>query len=104
MIIEILGAKMLAPYVGTSHFVWTAQIAVTLVALAVGYYFGGRFVDKSARLSRIYGCVLAAALYLSLTVFMVRPVAYACLSFRLALGSLLASGLLFFVPLALLAM
>ena len=40
MIIEILGAKMLAPFMGTSHFVWTAQIAVTLVALATGYYAG----------------------------------------------------------------
>jgi hypothetical protein len=36
MIVEILGAKMLSPYIGTSHFVWTAQIAVTLVALAGG--------------------------------------------------------------------
>jgi len=24
LVVEILGAKMLAPYVGTSHFVWTA--------------------------------------------------------------------------------
>ena len=47
MIVEILGAKMLAPHVGTSHFVWTAQIAVTLVALATGYYLGGRLVDRS---------------------------------------------------------
>ena len=36
MIVEILGAKMLSPYVGLSHFVWTAQIAVTLVALSCG--------------------------------------------------------------------
>src|SRR2546427_134573 len=41
MIVEILGAKMLSPYVGLSHFVWTAQIAITLVALACGYYAGG---------------------------------------------------------------
>ena len=40
MIVEILGAKMLAPFLGTSHFVWTAQIAVTMVALALGYYVG----------------------------------------------------------------
>src|ERR1700758_3592118 len=104
MIIEILGAKMLAPYVGTSHFVWTAQIAVTLVALAAGYYLGGRLVDKAPQLNRIYFCILGAAVYLALTVLMVRPVAYAFLSFRLALGSLLASAFLFFVPLALLAM
>ena len=40
MIVEILGAKMLSPFMGASHFVWTAQIAVTLVALALGYYAG----------------------------------------------------------------
>ena len=47
MIVEILGAKMLSPYVGLSHFVWTAQIAVTLVALACGYYVGGKLADRS---------------------------------------------------------
>src|SRR5580765_2153526 len=68
MIVEILGAKMLSPYLGTSHFVWTAQIAVTLVALACGYYAGGRLVDKSLRLGRLYGSILVAGMYLGLTV------------------------------------
>ncbi|MDB6016236.1 MAG: spermidine synthase [Pedosphaera sp.] len=104
MIVEILGAKMLAPYVGTSHFVWTAQIAVTLMALATGYYAGGRLVDRTPQLGRLYGAILAAAIYLCLTVLIVKPVAFWCLNFRLALGSLLASTVLFFVPLALLAM
>src|SRR5205809_4497888 len=103
MIVEILGAKMLAPYVGTSHFVWTAQIAVTLVALAAGYYVGGWMVDRSPKLGRLYGSVLLAALYLCLSVLIVRPVAFWCLDFKLALGSLFASAFLFFVPLSLLA-
>jgi spermidine synthase len=104
MIVEILGAKMLAPYVGTSHFVWTAQIAVTLVALATGYYAGGKLVDRSPELGRLYAAILGAGVYLGLTTLIVRPVAYWCLDFKLAVGSLLASTLLFFVPLALLAM
>jgi spermidine synthase len=104
MIVEILGAKMLAPYVGTSHFVWTAQIAITLVALATGYYVGGLLVDRSPRLGRLYWAILGAAIYLGVTVLVVEPVAYRCLNFKLALGSLLASAFLFFVPLALLAM
>src|ERR1043165_10124402 len=64
MIVEILGAKMLSPYFGTSHFVWTAQIAVTLVALACGYYAGGRLVDKSLRLGRLYAAILGGGAYL----------------------------------------
>ena len=102
LIIEILGAKMLAPYVGTSHFVWTAQIAVTLVALSMGYYLGGCLVDRATRLGQLYGCILVAAIYLSLVVLICEPVAYWCLQFRLALGALIASALLFLVPLTLL--
>src|SRR5437867_1537519 len=104
MIVEILGAKMLSPYVGTSHFVWVAQIAVTLVALATGYYAGGRLVDRSPQLGRLYGCLLFAGIYLCFTVLVCEPVAFFCLDFDLALGSLMASAFLFFVPLTLLAM
>jgi predicted membrane-bound spermidine synthase len=104
MIVEILGAKMLSPFIGTSHFVWTAQIAVTLVALACGYYIGGRMADRSQKLNTLYWAILAAAVYLVLTVLVCEPVAFWCLDFNLAVGSLLASSFLFFVPLALLAM
>jgi len=105
MIVEILGAKMLSPFIGTSHFVWTAQIAVTLIALAIGYYIGGWFVDKSPKPSALYWAILCAAAYLALTVAVVEPVAYWCLELKpFALGSLLASLVLFFVPLSLLAM
>lgn len=104
MIVEILGAKMLSPYVGTSHFVWTAQIAVTMVALACGYYAGGRLVDRSSRLGRLYWAILIAAFYLTLTVALREWVVYQFLALPLAVGSLLASAFLFFVPLSLLAM
>jgi len=104
MIVEILGAKMLSPYLGTSHFVWTAQIAITLVALACGYYAGGWLVDRSVRVGRMYAAILVAGLYLALTIALREPVAYNFLQLNLALGSLLTSAILFFVPLALLAM
>src|SRR5262245_46556470 len=103
MVVEILGVKMLSPFVGLSHFVWTAQIAVTLVALACGYYVGGRLADRSQQLTRLYWAILAAAAYLAITVLICEPVAYWCLHFNLTVGSLLASAILFFVPLALLA-
>lgn len=104
MVVEILGARMLSPFIGTSHFVWTAQIAVTLVALACGYYVGGRLADRSQNLATLYWAILAAALYLVATVPLCEPVAYRFLDLNLVAGSLLASAFLFFVPLALLAM
>jgi spermidine synthase len=104
MVVEILGVKMLSPFVGLSHFVWTAQIAVTLVALSCGYYLGGRLADRSQRLVVLYSAILGAAAYLALTVLICEPVAYWALDFNLAVGSLLASTILFFFPLALLAM
>src|SRR5881296_217269 len=95
MIVEILGAKMLAPYVGTSHFVWTAQIVVTLIALATGYYAGGRLSDRAPHLRKLYAAIMMAAIYLAVSVMAAEPLAYWCLDFKLALGSLLASFLLF---------
>jgi predicted membrane-bound spermidine synthase len=104
LVVEILGAKMLAPYVGTSHYVWTAQIAVTLVSLAAGYAAGGWLADRSPRLYWIYWALVLAAAWLGGATIVCEPVAFACLRFRLAAGSLLASAALYFVPLALLAM
>lgn len=104
LIIEILGAKMLAPYLGTSHFVWTAQIAVTLVALAAGYAIGGWIADRPGQLDYLYTALIPAALWLCGAAWACEPLAFKCLRLRLAVGSLLASATLFFVPLALLAM
>jgi hypothetical protein len=35
MVVEILGAKMLSPYVGMSHFVWTAHCGHAVGAAAL---------------------------------------------------------------------
>lgn len=104
LIVEILGAKILAPYFGTSHFVWTAQIAITLVSLSCGYYIGGRWVDRGVNPGKLYAAIIGAGLYLAATTFVTERLAYQCLNFQLAVGSLLASAFLFFVPLTLLAM
>jgi spermidine synthase len=104
MIIEILGARMLAPYFGTSHYVWTAQIGVTLVALAAGYWIGGTWVDAKPRLDGLYFALAVAAAWLSLVVRMLEPVSYYCLKFPLAWGSIIAAAVLTLPPLVLLAM
>ncbi len=103
LVVEILGAKMLTPWFGSSHFVWTAQITITLLALAAGYYLGGWLADRTPRLSLLYAGLVVAAGYLAFTVQVRSGLASACLGLDLALGSIVASLALFFVPLTLLA-
>jgi len=42
LVVEIAGARALAPFFGASLTVWTAQITATLLFLALGYALGGR--------------------------------------------------------------
>src|SRR5207248_5511469 len=51
MVLEIVGARYLAKDFGGSFYVWISQIGVVLIALALGYYVGGRLADKWQRLS-----------------------------------------------------
>ncbi len=46
MIFELLGSRVLAPYVGASLYTWTALIGVILAALSLGYFYGGRWADR----------------------------------------------------------
>ena len=41
MAFEIIGSRMLGPYVGTSFFVWSGIIGVILISLSLGYFYGG---------------------------------------------------------------
>lgn len=103
LVVEILGAKMLTPYFGASHFVWTAQITVTLLALAAGYYVGGWWADRETEPGRIYAALAAAGVWLAATVVFCERLAYFGLKYPLAAGSVIAALGLFFVPLALMA-
>ncbi len=43
---EMLGSRYLNPYFGSGIYTWAALISVTLFALMVGYFIGGRLVDR----------------------------------------------------------
>lgn len=49
MIIELLGAKIIAPFYGTSLYVWASVLGVTLFSLALGYYLGGVISQRAKR-------------------------------------------------------
>ncbi|MDR1360202.1 MAG: fused MFS/spermidine synthase [Deltaproteobacteria bacterium] len=45
MVLEMVGARLLAPELGTSTVVWTSLIGVILASLSAGYWFGGKLAD-----------------------------------------------------------
>ncbi|MGA2867432.1 MAG: fused MFS/spermidine synthase [Verrucomicrobiota bacterium] len=51
MVLEIIGARFLPRYFGSSFHVWVSQIGVVLIALAAGYYLGGAVADRWQRAS-----------------------------------------------------
>ncbi|MBI2349215.1 MAG: fused MFS/spermidine synthase, partial [Deltaproteobacteria bacterium] len=52
MALEIVGSRVLAPYFGSSIFVWGSLISVVLAALSVGYYWGGWLSERSPSIGR----------------------------------------------------
>src|ERR1051325_8387413 len=51
MALEIVGAPYLPKFFGGSFYIWVSQIGVVLIALAMGYYIGGRLADRYQRLA-----------------------------------------------------
>ena len=46
MVAELAGGKMLAPFYGTSLYVWASTLALTLGGLTIGYYWGGELSKR----------------------------------------------------------
>jgi predicted membrane-bound spermidine synthase len=69
MAAELLGAKMLAPYFGSSLYVWASVLAITLGGLAVGYFAGGILSYKSKNSLTLFYVLLAAATFTILMPF-----------------------------------
>jgi len=106
MAIELLGGRILAPYFGSSIYVWGSIITVFMLSLSIGYLLGGRLSLHNPNLRR-YGSFFggAAVLLLPLT-WWSNPIMEA-MFLRIEdprYGSLVVSMLLFFLPTAVMGM
>ena len=70
---EIAVARLMAPFFGASTIVWANTIGVVLVALSLGYWFGGRLADRDPSLRGLCKMVLLAAVLLAFVPFVARP-------------------------------
>ena len=70
---EIAAARLMAPFFGASTIVWANTIAVVLVALSIGYWFGGRMADRRPDLRSLCLLVLVASVLLGLVPIVAQP-------------------------------
>ena len=111
MAVEISASRLIAPYFGSSTFVWANIIGVIMIALSLGYYLGGRLSEKKPELKFLLEIVLAASALLFLIPFVTKPVvlfiSQSIMPFQSAtllifVGSLLAVAFLFIIPILML--
>jgi len=98
LVLEIAGARMLAPAFGTSIFVWTAQICTVLVALALGYYYGGEHADSEDRMAAASRMFLYACAALAVSLFLSNFALLASAVLGAKIGPFVFSAFLFFAP------
>lgn len=100
MSLEMIGSRIISPYFGNSIYVWGSLISIVMGALSLGYYLGGRLVDKYPS-PRLLGAIIGTA---GLMLLVLRYVAhFVCVwvaSFGLGtrFGTLTSSIVLFFLP------
>ncbi len=63
MAIELLSSKWIGPIYGSTTYVWASVIGITLGALALGYFVGGRLAGKQNDLSLMTYLLGAAGIF-----------------------------------------
>ena len=98
LVLEITGSRLLAPEFGSSIFVWTAQIFTVLVALSLGYLWGGRLADSKDGTVEVSRMLLGASLSLSLSLLFSGILLPLSALFGAKIGPFVFSASLFFLP------
>ena len=62
LIVEISGTRILTPFYGSTIFVWSSLISVTMVALAFGYVAGGALADRRPHMRTLWTILFFAGL------------------------------------------
>ena len=100
MILELVGSRILAPYLGTSIIVWTSLIGIILASLSLGYWWGGRLADKNPNYKTFSLIILISGLLIAIVSLIKTPVLfYLQKNFEdLRVGSIIGTLILFAFP------
>ena len=104
MACELIGAKEVAPYFGSSLYVWAAVLGVTLTALMAGYYTGGWLSHRYESRHMISGILTAAGALLAVMPFTGPLIMESTLGMSVRSGTTLSLMVFMFPPLTLMGM
>jgi predicted membrane-bound spermidine synthase len=104
MACELIGAKEVAPYFGSSLYVWAAVLGVTLAALMTGYYTGGWLSHRFRSPQLISGVLAAAGMLLAVMPLTGPRIMELTLGMGVRSGTTLSLLLFMFPPLMLMGM
>lgn len=74
MVLELVGSRIMAPFVGTSIAVWTSLIGIILASISAGYYWGGKWADREASPKNLSKVILVAGILVALSALVKTPV------------------------------
>jgi predicted membrane-bound spermidine synthase len=72
--VEMTASSLLRNHFGTANLVWATIIGLILLFLATGYFFGGRWADRSPHSATLYQIVAWAGLLTGIVPFAAHPV------------------------------
>lgn len=105
MVLELIASRLLAPYLGTSYFVWTSIIGIIMASLSLGYWLGGKLSDQKPDVKFLSLIIFVSAIYIATIAFMNRYVLKIIQdSSDIRSGGIIASLALFAFPSILLGM
>ena len=106
MILELVAARVLSPYIGSSNLVWTTIIGIMLTSMSVGYWLGGKIADKKPDINLLSMLILMGSFFTSLIpileTLMIKP--FSRVTDNLVFIAVITSALVFGIPSFILAM
>ena len=72
--VEMAASRLLGNVFGTSNIVWASIIGLILIYLAVGYFLGGKWADRSGNEATFYKIIIWSAISTALVPLLSRPV------------------------------
>ena len=100
MALELLGSRLLAPYYGSTLFVWGSLIGITLTGLSAGYSYGGKKSDTEASYQTFSLLIFIAGSYALLTTLLSADILKMILILKIGdmYGPLLSSAVFLLIP------